>query len=197
VLTLYSTKELAFLEDHGRIVGAVAPQVAKGMASTNDRELSAPTRSFVVDPPTLLASVQHAFLTLTNSSTEIALLLIQIEGLFEAGSRSYDTANRAMEVVKDSVRRTLRSGDSVFEFGLGRLVVLLPHAVADDALAFARRVQQVMDATELLVPTPQRIRLRFGAATSPRDGEDLPSLIECARLRVVAENRGERPPSVH
>lgn len=40
VLSLYSTRELAFFEDHGRIISSVASQIAKALESSSIQELS-------------------------------------------------------------------------------------------------------------------------------------------------------------
>ena len=196
VLTLYSTKELAFLEDHGRIISAVAIQVAKGMAHTGDRD-AVQAKPTSLDPPMLLASAERAFSSLSSRSPEISIVLVEIDGVAEGHTRQTDSVGRPLAVVKECIRKTLRSADSVFDFGAGRLLVLLPHAGADEVLAFAGRVQQLVDATESHLPASQRLRLNFGTAVSPTDGEDLASLIERAHSQVVAENRSERPPSVH
>ena len=188
VLTLYSTKEFAFLDDHGRIISSVAPQIAKSLQAAVERGHSS-ARSTTPDV-TLISGVERAFASMARSSGPISVLFVEVEGVPGRGLGH-------VPFVKECLRQALRVSDSVFDYGEGQLVVLLPQAEASEASAFARRIQKLVNAFNVEETGDSRPLVIVGTATSPDDGLELSSIIQRAQARAVPQRRTDRPPSVH
>lgn len=196
VITLYSTQQLAFLEDHARIVSSVAEQIAKAVERAAGRD-SDHTRAATHEQSQTFSTVERVFLSLLTSSP-VSLLFVEIDRAAESGHRQHSaTAERTVAFVRECVKETLRSSDSLFDCGPGQFVALLPHVGAEDAAALARRLRHIAESGETQRPASSKTRVGVGAATSPADGKDFHTVLQCAQGRAMSDRSSERPPSVH
>ena len=194
VLTLYSTQQLAFLDDHGRIIASVAEQIVKIIGRPPTRELD---ERHSHDQAHLLRALERDVSSVFNSSANLAIVFLEIEATNETGLRQQlASGDRITSLVRESAAMALRSSDSLFDFGPGKALVLLPLADADDAAAFIKRFRQLLDA-QMKDNAIGRLRLFCGTATRPADGADFRQLVQSAQVRASSDRRTDKFPSIH
>jgi GGDEF domain-containing protein len=194
VLTLYSTKQLAFLEDHARIVGSFSEQIAKVVEMTAARELDSMILS--AGSNAALSDIERLFSSLITRATSVAVVFVEVESSSDSGHRQHTAiTDRAIAFVRDCVKKALRSADSLVDYGSGKIVVLLPHADVQDAESFVVRTKRLVESFES-TKAIGRARVTFGIATTITDGSNFWELVKSAQGRAVAKPHTD-PPAVH
>jgi putative nucleotidyltransferase with HDIG domain len=189
VLSLYSTRELAFFDDHARVISSIAVQIAKALEASSSQD-GLVIR--VTESKPMIQDLEQVFASLTGSWGHASILFAEVTASGESSNRFDLTLSFVREYLRDSLPRS----GSLFYMGEGRLVALLPPAESRAALTTARAIQHVVASVSTGLPT-QRVRVRFGTATAPADGTDLMSLIQLAEKRSETDRLGEPPAFVH
>ncbi len=129
VLTLYSTQQKAFTEDHRRVIEAVAAQVAENVRHALTAADGALTDALVGLPNRQqLQRFVNAELAEGRGRAPFSLILVSL-GPSLRPDGSHDRSVRIVE----AIRRVLKDGDILFRYGRRELVILL--AGTDDSAA--------------------------------------------------------------
>jgi putative nucleotidyltransferase with HDIG domain len=184
VLTLYSTQQNAFDENHRRIIEAVAKQVADRLAhvlkSTRPDSTDAlgglPNRQ-------QLQRFLRSELAEARGSSNLSLIFVALTPPTTAPPAAQQPSPR----IVDSIRRLLRDGDILFRYGRHEFVVLLTRT---DGLAAARLVAAMTTSLSSNIDRSHDVgetlaAVGFGTATAPSDGTTADDLVKAARSRVV------------
>jgi len=184
VLTLYSTQQEAFDENHRRIIEAVARQVADrvahvlklGRAEAMDALGGLPNRQ-------QLQRFLRSELGEGRAFANLSLVFVSLSPYTKASSAAQEPSAR----VVDAIRRVLRDGDILFRYGRHEFVVLLART---DGLTATRLVAAMTANASSGIDGSHEIvdgvfAVAFGTATAPSDGTTADELIRTARSRVI------------
>jgi len=103
---------------------------------------------------------------------------------------------RLGEIIRSSVRKYDLAG----RFGGEEFVIALPEVGPEGAKAFAERLRQAVEQTDVVVdtsPTPIRVTISLGVASYPGDGSDGTQLIHEADIAVYRAKLAGRNCVVH
>jgi putative nucleotidyltransferase with HDIG domain len=193
VLTVYSTNQDAFSDEHRRVIEVIARQVAHPLRqcvevekrqSASQRDVTRVTQSSQIDR---LVSAE-----IESATTDVALSIITLEVV---GARSSEGFLAAAAV---AIKQTLRGADVLFRYGIDQFIILLPQTGLPTAEAIANRIRERLAALRsehALEPNS----LKLGVATAPSDGSTLDLLILAAKFRTRSQNSDpdEHRTSVH
>ena len=198
VLTLYSTTQDGFTEDHRRIVEVVARQIGHTFKSAAEFDNSS-KRDSLTGLPNLI-QLEHLLDSAgIGSITRVSLLLIDIVGLKQINaSHGRLIGDDVLHHVVRQTRAGLRVADILFRSGGDEFVALLNDTAPDTAVAVASRIRDSI--------RDQPFTLKCGGTTTiqatvtpvlaPRDSQSLRDLMTTARMRMIAPTEREGP-SVH
>ena len=186
VLTLYSTQQSAFDENHRRIIEAVARQAADRVA-----QILKFSRVESTDPLGGLPNRQHlqrflrSELVEGRGSSNLSLVFVSVSPYTKGSSGLQDPSPRVI----DAIRSVLRDGDILFRYGRHEFVVLLTRTdgltatrlVGSMTTSLSSSIDRSHDAGEPVVA------VAFGTATAPSDGTTAEDLVRMARSRVVQD----------
>jgi diguanylate cyclase (GGDEF)-like protein len=184
VLTLYSTQQNAFDENHRRIIEAVARQAADRVAHVLKSNRAEPT-----DPLGGLPNRQQLQRFLRSElgegrgSSNLSLIFVSIGPITKTPSGDQEPSARVI----DGIRRVLRDGDILFRYGDREFVVLLART---DGLTATRLVATMTTNVSTNIDGSHEVdeglvAVAFGTATAPSDGTTAEDLVKAARSRVV------------
>lgn len=144
--------------------------------------------------------LEHRFPTLSaagrDSGARLTLLTIFVEGLGDVErSVGEDDGARALWEVAHTVRSILRSGDTCVRAQGAALTAVLPGLDPDTSGHLVTRVRHAVDSLILVTHAGREIRLgvTVGRAYMPRDGSDLPALLDAAWADLERNRLGEPP----
>jgi diguanylate cyclase (GGDEF)-like protein len=144
--------------------------------------------------------LEHRFPTLSaegrDSGARLTLLTIFVEGLPDVErSVGMDDGARALWEVAHTVRSVLRSGDTCVRAQGTALTAVLPGLDPDTSGHLVTRVRHAVDSLMLVTHAGREIRLgvTVGRAYMPRDGSDLPALLDAAQADLERNRLGEPP----
>jgi diguanylate cyclase (GGDEF)-like protein len=194
VLTLYSTQQNAFAEDHGRIIEAVARQVAQTVRHAI--ELKQNRIGNLPDQLAELPSLQHlrgfveAEMSTENEPGTLSLILIEFR---PPKGISRNSGNSPLGLVVEAIKKVLRGADVLYRYGTDEFVVLLTQTDRQAALGVADRIAAKIaeQSLESQGSDHQRLAVELGVASAPTDGTSLEALVSVARRR---ERGGLNPP---
>jgi diguanylate cyclase (GGDEF)-like protein/putative nucleotidyltransferase with HDIG domain len=201
VLTLYSTSEHGFDEEHQRLIEVIARQVSPivDSALVSDRTRASSFR----DPVTGLPNVTH-MRQLSESLTgqaqvaqPTALLLIDIDNLRDINRiHGRKAGDQILEAAAETVQANLRVGDLLFRYGSDELVALLLQTDEIIARQLSAAIQRAMSARS---SPPKDFSVTIAVATSPTDGDSVEQLLTVARRYLKRRDNGNetRPESIH
>ena len=200
VLTLYSSQQKAFDENHRRVIEVIAGQVSQAVKdaigvsqksddTTYDEFIGLPNRQ-------QLKRFVHAELSETHGRRPLSLVFVSL-GEPPFGHQEND----ALHVrTIDAIRRGLRDGDILFRYGRGEFVILLGET---DGPAAAAVVGSIAASVSDSGATSDELRdevlaVTFGTATAPLDGTTSEDLVRAARNRTPSDrNAPPEPGSIH
>ena len=194
VLTLYSTQTSAFNDEHGRLIEAIARQVAQPLydASTSGTSsiqqcLSLPLIS--VSQAGLSGAVAAHVSGRSNAS-------ITVISLHSARSVGHDELDDAVQTIAESLRANLREGDIFFLCERTNIVVVSTRQA--DPARNASLESLIATAVARSQAQFHGITLRIGHACAPQDGSSPSQLLTLATQRGATSSRqaGDRP-SIH
>jgi len=187
VLSLYSTLENAFSEDHQRIVEVISRQVSTILknAAEFDRRKTQSLR----DQLTGLPNVEHLYqLTRASSGHDsladpFSILVLDVDQLADLNQAyGQQTGDQVLARVVRATRRSLRAADFLFRYRDDDFIVLLLQTDEDTCASIAKRVTDALQReARTLQPT---FSVTIGAATAPGDANSIEDLIQAATLRL-------------
>jgi len=199
VLTLYSTQQQAFNEEHRRVIEVVSRQVAEtvrraiGVArgdssSLNEQLTGLPNRQ-------QLQRFIHAELSGRRNSAGLSLVFVSMRQRPVTGGKSRRPSIR----VVDAIKRTLRDGDILFRYSSTELVVLLTNTNSDTAAGIVASISSVvLEGSQSAGDFGDGITaVTLGTASAPLDGTTVEDLITAARNRQYRDSGSSKPGSVH
>jgi hypothetical protein len=176
VLTLYSTSEAGFGEDHRRIVESIvkqlAPRVKTALAIDGKTSGGAGQRT-----------LQQAFgSTDFAPASDVSIIVITVRMVQRKDSAAETNTEPGFERVADSIKKGLRVVDLLLRHKTDQFLVLLPQTDLSDALGVATRVS-VLLAEDLADELTRQLEVVIGVATAPTDGSSLEVLMRSAVKR--------------
>jgi putative nucleotidyltransferase with HDIG domain len=180
VLTLYSTQQNGFDEDHRRIIEAVARHVSETVrkaiqsakretSNLHDQLVGLPNRH-------QLQRFIHSELEATRGHGQLSLVFVSMRSSGLSG---------ALRLI-DSIKRSLRDGDILFRYSRSEVVVLLTNTNPDAATQIVGAIASniVESAQPTLDASNEVAEVTFGTATAPTDGTTVDDLVTAARNRL-------------
>jgi diguanylate cyclase (GGDEF)-like protein/putative nucleotidyltransferase with HDIG domain len=204
VLSLYSTVQDAYTEDHQRIVEVVSKQVSTILKNASDFERTR-KKSFR-DQLTGLPNIDHLYqltraaVSHDSSSEPFSILVLDVDNLARFNELyGQETGDQILARVVRATRRSLRAADFLFRYRDDEFIVLLLQTDYDTCATIARRVTDALHR-ESTAAVPS-FTVTMASATTPHDADAIDGLIEAAGRRLLqAENRLPTEPgteSVH
>lgn len=207
VLTLYSTLQQPFTDDHVRIIMLVAPQLARTIAGAVDfeRHRADALRDSLTGLPNLdyLQQVLGTSSSLDSSMAfPISVLVIDVINLKQLNStHGRKAGDQLISKVVTITRAALRGGDLLFRDRSDEFVIILANTDAATALQISERLVSQIGAACAVSGAGIEVKsgVVVGVATAPTDGRTLADLIQQARIRSEGEQSKQpnRPPSIH
>jgi diguanylate cyclase (GGDEF)-like protein/putative nucleotidyltransferase with HDIG domain len=196
VLTLYSSIEHAFSDDHKRIVELIAKQISRAVKSAADLEAK---RHSLTDRLTGLPNIAHLqqFVEAEiavggGAKPSLAIVFMDVKGLKTINnSFGREAGDAVLSRVAELTRRHLRGADILFRYGSDEFVALLTQTDGPTAIAICRRIAGVVKQCSVVVPSGDTINatVDVGVATAPMEGQSLEELIVVARRQIQSSLR--------
>ena len=204
VLSLYSTSQSAFTEDHQRIVEVVSRQVStilKGAADF-DNTRSTSLRDQLTGLPNLehLYQLTRAYTGAEAISEPFSLLVLDVDQMTEINAEfGQEGGDQVLARVVRATRRSLRGADFLFRYRDDEFIVLLLQTDADTCSTVARRIADALrkEATQ----SSPHFTVSMGSVTGPKEAHSIDDLIAVAAgavtRRLPEQSRPGNSKSVH
>jgi diguanylate cyclase (GGDEF)-like protein/putative nucleotidyltransferase with HDIG domain len=195
VLTLYSTTQEAFSEEHQRVAEIVGRQVAPAIqqAAEHQKTRVGVLRDQLTGLPHLeqyrdLAAAQVAESTVQRP---VSLLLVDVNNLDRINkSLGRLAGDDVMGRVVRAARRSLRAADMLFRYGDDEFVALLLQTTIATGRAIAQRVIDSVATDQESVDHAARFGISVFVVSAPQDGRTLDELLESALRRQQHPKNG-------
>lgn len=199
-LTLYSTAQQGFCEDHRRIIDLISRQVSKAIyqALRLGNLKSAGPRDTVTGLPTV--HQLREFFALTASQAEhkdqfTSLLLIDVDRLKGINTQyGRQVGDQVLSSMVRAISKSLRGADALFRYTSDEFVVLLSHTDATTCQMIGDRIKSAVEQSGYS-GLGVGVTVSLGLASSPDDGESLDELVEVARQRLHQAQKMNSPTS--
>lgn len=192
VLTLYSSLERGFNEDHLRVAEAIAQQIGHTFRRALESALTA-RRDALTGLPSA-AQLKHVLEASRQVRSEILFLLIDIIGLKSINSRyGRRSGDEVLRHVAREIQRNLRIGDILFRYRGDEFVVLLSGAAFDTAATFASAMARSISGKHLSTADTGLVKIDVDVLvlSCPRDDSSLDEAIDSARTQARLTDRGD------
>jgi diguanylate cyclase (GGDEF)-like protein len=125
-----------------------------------------------------------------RASRPVGLVLLDIDHFKNVNDEhGHDTGDRALVMVADALRDSVRERDLVARLGGEEFALVLPSTSPEASFLIAERArEQVASQTGL----SQRLTVSAGLASYPTDGADAEALMRCADTALYAAKRAGR-----
>jgi two-component system chemotaxis response regulator CheY len=100
--------------------------------------------------------------------------------------------DEALRVVGGALRRTIRTGDSLYRYGGEEFLLLLPEQTLESAALAAERLRAVVEALDLAHPSERRLTVSLGVAGPVTGASSLETLIKEADEALYAAKAAGR-----
>ncbi len=205
VLALYSPNEMAFSEEHQRIVEVVSRQISPILK----RAVDLTSKHFsTADSAATLQTIEQVRLqrgTLLAQSVvgqPASVLLIRLDGVVPTPQLSQFNADDVFLMLVRASRSNLRAADLLFRQNGDTLIAIFFQADASTSAAIAGRIRHAATAEVRLIQS--EISLTIISATSPGDGDSIGELIESTVARLASRQHradsgsvAQPPESIH
>jgi diguanylate cyclase (GGDEF)-like protein/putative nucleotidyltransferase with HDIG domain len=176
VLTLYSTSEAGFGEDHRRIVESIVKQLTPRVKTVLATDSKAPGGAGQ-------RHLQHAFAASDFApASDVSIIVVTIRGEHRNEGSGDSSTDAYFERVAESIKKGLRTADLLLRHKAEQFLVLLPQTGLSDALGVATRVS-VLLSEDFAVDLARHLELVMGVASAPTDGSSLEVLMRSAIKR--------------
>jgi diguanylate cyclase (GGDEF)-like protein/putative nucleotidyltransferase with HDIG domain len=199
VLTLYSTQQEAFDENHRRIIEAIARQVAETVrrairaiqadsSGCDEQLIGLPNRH-------QLQRFIQAELGGARNNVALSLVFLSIRSGGVPGPKALRPSMRVLDVI----RRNLRDGDVLFRYSSSELVVLLSDTDSTAATNVVASISsEILGSLSTKDKNSDVATVSIGTASAPSDGTTAESLVTVARTRQHRSlDSSQRRNSVH
>ena len=124
----------------------------------------------------------------------LSLAFVDIDHFKDFNDRwGHETGDRALGIVADILRGSVRASDSAFRWGGEEMLVLLPETDAAGAVVVLERIREALKASRLpSVHDDVRIRISAGIAEFPREAATTAELLRLADHRLMAAKQAGR-----
>jgi diguanylate cyclase (GGDEF)-like protein/putative nucleotidyltransferase with HDIG domain len=184
VLSLYSPQQVAFSDDHKRVVEVIGRQVSKVIKQSleSQRLKSALERDSVTGLPhrDALATVVSAELESATAADSLSIILIQANQGSVGAKPAGQVATSSLDRVIAEIRGSLRAADVLFRYGDDEFVALLAQTEQKSAYLVAARMCTAIAKLSI----EERAGVLTGVASAPPDGGSLEALVQTARSRL-------------
>jgi diguanylate cyclase (GGDEF)-like protein len=195
VLCLYARKENAFMEDHLRVLSAVANKVA--VSVENALKYRQVERSAVTDMLTELPNARSLFLHLDSELSRakrtdqtIAVLVCDLDGFKQINDRfGHLEGNRVLRAVARALRSNCREYDTVARLGGDEFVVVLPGQLAESVSGKVEQLSAAVAQAGYETVGAGYLGISVGVAYYPADGADAEALLAAADQRMYREKQ--------
>jgi diguanylate cyclase (GGDEF)-like protein len=201
VVSLYSAEPNGFNDDHKRVIEVVAGQLAPILKSATEFD-STSRRDTLTGLPNLKRLEQFvdaAGVKRLVQEPTFALLFIDVVDLEQINAIHGRAVgdDLLLHVVRHATAG-LRLADILFRYGSDGFVALLSDTNSESARLVAGRIREGIRTNPLKVGGESiQVEVSVTAASSPTDGETLPSLLESARSRATDLSVAHESPSTH
>lgn len=151
----------------------------------------------LTDPLTSLRNQRYmqrhlAGLTQSRQGRPIAVLMIDVDHFKSVNDRfGHANGDRALKLIAETLRKTLRAFDSLARYGGEEFVVAMPGSSADDAAAAAERLRGAVETAVFEPAHGQRhtLTVSVGVACSSDGGDTAEQLLHKADLALYEAKR--------
>jgi putative nucleotidyltransferase with HDIG domain len=196
VLTLYSTQQQAFDENHRRVIEVIARQVAetvrKAVGASHGESLAVDKQLVGLPNRQQLQRFIQAELSGGRSHSGLSLIFVSVR----PGAKTLRPSIRVL----DAIRRSLRDGDILFRYSSFELAVLLTNTDSNMAISLVNSISSgILEGSESTSDLSGEIAaVSLGTASAPTDGTTVEDLVTAARRRQYRGLDTSSPPrSVH
>jgi diguanylate cyclase (GGDEF)-like protein/putative nucleotidyltransferase with HDIG domain len=196
VLSLYSTRQEAFTEDHQRIVEVVSRQVSMILKGAADFERTRSTS--LRDQLTGLPNIEHLY-QLTRAyvgpdpiGEPFSILVLDVDEMTDLNKTfGLESGDQVLARVVRATRRSLRGADFLFRYRDDEFIVLLLQTDFETSLTVVRRIAEALRKEADTVGP--HFTVSIGAATAPGDAQNIDELIAAASAAIVMRASDVRP----
>jgi diguanylate cyclase (GGDEF)-like protein/putative nucleotidyltransferase with HDIG domain len=198
VLSLYSTSQGAFTEDHQRIVEVVSRQVSmilKGAAEF-DRNRSTSLRDQLTGLPNIehLYQLTKAYTGAEHFNEPFSIVVLDVDDMTEINSAfGQACGDQVLARIVRATRRSLRGADFLFRYRADEFVVLLLQTDAETSSTVVRRIDEAL--TRESAASSPHFSVSIGSATGPKDAQSIDDLIAVAAAGASRRGPDESRPS--
>ena len=194
VLSLYSTRPVAFNEDHRRVVQVACRQISRAIkeAVQFDKTRAEAFRDRVTGLPNMGRMNQFsrdAEILGERGSEPVAVVLVDVAGL-SAINRRYGRrqGDAVLGHVAAVLRGTLRAADILFRSDSDEFAVILAQTDFEAASNIAARMAETVRGQLLILDdgSEMAISVSTGVAVQPHDGTSWHEALSIARTRVTS-----------
>ncbi len=127
----------------------------------------------------------------------LAVIVLDLEGLRRINETyGHETGNRALRLVAEALKRTLRETDVIARWGGDEFAALISGADPQGAEITAKRIRHAVHATTLDTGSRHlRCAVAVGIAVAPQDGLETTMLLGHAERRLERDRELRRPAS--
>ncbi len=200
VLTVYSTIQDGFSEEHRRVIGVVARQIGHAFKGMTEFESTA-TRDAVTGLPSLKQLERLVDATSGDNVSPrkgITLLLIDVlhlEDIYREHGK--DAGDAALRSVVKQARAGLRSADVLFRCANDEFVALLNDATPETASAIASQILENIRACRLTSDSGEIVPIDVTVTPLVADQTSFNDRMAAARRRLHEQAADRQPASVH
>jgi diguanylate cyclase (GGDEF)-like protein/putative nucleotidyltransferase with HDIG domain len=188
VLSLYSTNQDSFTDDHQRIVDVVSRQVSSIVknAADSDRNKTSALRDHVTGLPNAehLLKFTRAHVSHDPIREPLSVILLDVDNLAEVNKQyGYEAGDGVLTRIGLTIRRCLRTADLLFRYRDDEFLVVLLQTDRETSVGVGRRIADALEReASSLGATPFSVAISL--ASGPRDGSGIEELIAVANVRM-------------
>jgi diguanylate cyclase (GGDEF)-like protein/PAS domain S-box-containing protein len=148
--------------------------------ANHDRLTSLPNRNLLCD------RIHQALLRSQRDIKQIAIIFIDLDNFkYINDSLGHDVGDELLKTIAERLRTSVRAGDTVARLGGDEFVVIISHQdVAEVAASLAGSIQSAITQPLKIKEHELVITCSIGISISPRDGEDVQTLIRNADIAM-------------
>ena len=148
--------------------------------ANHDRLTSLPNRNLLCD------RIHQALLRSQRNLQQIAIIFIDLDNFkYINDSLGHDVGDELLKTIAERLRASVRAGDTVARLGGDEFVVIISHQdVAQVAASLAGSIQSAITQPLRIKEHELVVTCSIGISISPRDGEDVQTLIRNADIAM-------------
>jgi diguanylate cyclase (GGDEF)-like protein len=129
-----------------------------------------------------------------RSSQQLALVIMDLHRFKEVNDRhGHQQGDRALQLVAEAARETVRASDFTFRIGGDEFAILLPQCDENQCVALSMRLRARYETTVSAFSLEVPLTLDFGIAVFPDDSEQGDALVRLADRRLYQMKNGLHP----